>query len=307
MREKGVTVRLRGGLGNQLFQYAAGLAKSRELKTGLTIDARQLPGIGRVTKGVSHWPEQISEFRNGASGILRSDGINMGLARLLQIERAVGDLYPNALAKLGRYANEINPSIDAFRSIAARQVTVNAYCNSPSYFLGSQDEIRQRIADLVNPSDDYLKASELVKLEAPLGIHVRLGDYKNLKSIYGGVDSSYFANALGLAEKVGGKREIWLFSDEPDLALSMLGKAIKDLRVAPVSKELSGLESLLVMSKCRGIVASNSTFSWWAAYLMEQAQPIIFPRPFFAATSLSEPKSMLLNNWIQIGRSVENV
>lgn len=304
MREKLATVRLRGGLGNQLFQYSAGLAKARALEAKLVIDARQLPVNAEMVNGVSHWPEQISAFRHGADTILRSPRVNIQRSRLRQIERATGDAAPRLLARWGIYANELNPSLETFAAIRNTQVSINAYCNSPSYFQGLEAEIRDRISDLVQPSDDFLGDFAAVQKNSPLAIHIRLGDYKNLKSIYGGVDVRYFVNSVALARQLSGDREVWLFSDEPQLASNILDGNIANLRIAPTSNRLTSLESLLIISKCEGIVASNSTFSWWAAFLMKQSAPIIFPRPFYASQTMNEPKSMLLENWIQLGRQI---
>lgn len=307
MREKEATVRLRGGLGNQLFQYAAGLAKAKALGARLILDARQLPSTPQLINGVSHWPEQISDFQNGAMRILRSNQFDIRLARIRQIERAIGDRFPQTLGRFGIYANETNSSVETFNSIRKTRMSINAYCNSPSYFLESQIEIRSRISDLTNPSEDFVRDSARVTSEGPLGIHVRLGDYKNLTSIYGGVDVEYFANAVRLSKQIAGDRDVWLFSDEPELALSLLGESLPNLQVAPISDRLTNLESMLVMSKCNGLVASNSTFSWWAAHQMDQTKPIIFPRPFFASVAMPEPKSMLIENWIQLGRRLNSV
>jgi hypothetical protein len=307
MAEKTVTVYLRGGLGNQLFQYAAGYSKSKSLGAKLVLDGRQLPRGPETISGVSHWPEQISEFEHGAAEVLEHVEKVSLLARYKQVERSLGDQFPSWLSKFGIYANEKNSSVEDFSSIRNSNVSINAYCNSPLYFSDYADEIRGRIRNLVNPSQNFLDDRDTVNRVGPVALHLRLGDYKNLSSIYGKFDVEYFSKALSLAERIDSSRPVWLFSDEPELAYELLKSTVKNLHIAPLSPTLSNLETLLLMSECKGLIASNSTFSWWAGYLMDQTHPVIFPRPFFSSSTLPEPKSMLLEAWIQLGRKLSNV
>lgn len=302
MSQSAVKVLLRGGLGNQLFQYAAGFTKAAELGLPLHIDARQLPSKYELKKLVSRWPEQISDFNSGASRILLSEKLTGASAKASQVQRMIGDRYPGLLARFGVYANETNGAIEVFRDLAGPSITINAYCNSPSFFESQKDEIRKRIRDLRNPTDEYLSKSNQIESEQPLALHLRLGDYKNLESIYGRFDHKYYAAAVQLAKQISNSGDIWLFSDEPGEAFEMLNASVPGLRIAPIAKSATGLETLLLMSRCRGLVASNSSFSWWTAYMMNQEWPIIFPRPFFAQGSLEEPKDFLLAPWLQIGR-----
>lgn len=302
MATSSIKVHLRGGLGNQLFQYAAGFAKATELGLPLVIDARQLPSSVRTTNGISSWPEQISEFNNGAETFLYSDRASLARARVSQLQRIIGDKAPTFLSKWGIYANERNGNWELFRQLAHSSLTINAYCNSPKYFEPYQNEIRYRVADLVNPTEEYLAMYTRIAEDRPVAIHLRLGDYKNLESIYGTLSGQYFAKSVEIVRKLNDSQNLWLFSDEPELAYELLKESIPELRKAPLSENTTGLETLLLMSRCHGLVASNSSFSWWSAFLMEQSMPIIFPRPFFASGSLPEPQEFLLSSWIQIGR-----
>lgn len=303
MGKLSVTVNLRGGLGNQLFQYAAGLSKAARLNAPLYIDARQLPNEHEVVSGVSHWPEQISEFDHGAKLIIANAKSGASPSRWKQLERLLGDRFPRPLAALGLYANETAPDLESFLALRTTgRFRINSYCDSPLYFKGLEPEIRQRLSNLIKPSGFYSADALLIESCQPIAMHVRLGDYKNLTSIYGSLDPNYFASAAKIASLLDKPREIWIFSDEPRLALELLSPVIPQIKVAPLSSKTSGLETLLLMSKCHGLIASNSTYSWWAAFMMGEGKPIVFPRPFFLEGSVPEPKHLLLNSWIQIGR-----
>jgi hypothetical protein len=98
-----------------------------------------------------------------------------------------------------------------------------------------------------------------------VALHVRLGDYKFLP--HHQIDlATYYATAIRLQVAAGSR--IILFSDEPHICKDVFGRFVGEAGfefiVAPVH---SDLESLYQMSHCfGGVITSNSTFSWWAAF-----------------------------------------
>jgi hypothetical protein len=308
MPQKSVRVLLRGGLGNQLFQYGAGFALSKKLGVDLILDPRLMPKVESTGSGVSTWPVQLGEFDHFGSivqGNSNQSGSSTFRARLMQLDRSIGDRIPSQLAKLGRFSNETNAHIEHFFAIKSNNSVINSYCNSSEYFLNHGDEIRGSIRELRNPSTNFQELTQEALKEKPLAVHIRLGDYRNLSHIYGRFDPEYVREAINVQFALSGERPVWLFSDDPDLALGLTRHIGHRLETQPAQDRVSALETMLIMSKCNGLVASNSSFSWWAGYLSESLESkIIFPRPFFAPTGPEEPKDWLLPSWIQIGRAL---
>ena len=308
MPQKTVKVMLRGGLGNQLFQYGAGLALAKNVGARLLLDASLLPDAMRTHAGISRWPAQIGEFRH--HGLLQESSFNSpSIARLrsiaLQLERSIGDKTPAALARFGRFSNDQNAVKDHFLALRGNRILINSYCNSSSYFLENDVEIRDSIRNLRDPSENYRRLAEEASTLRPLAVHIRLGDYRNLSHIYGPFDPEYVREAINVQFALAGERPIWLFSDDPNLALKLTDQIGHSLQTHPLLDKVSALETMLIMSKCNGLVASNSSFSWWAAYLSESLESkVIFPRPFFALSGPEEPKDWLLRQWIQVGRAL---
>ena len=307
MPQKTVKVMLRGGLGNQLFQYGAGFALAKNLGGELLLDASLLPNAKRNQSGISRWPAQIGEFRH--QGSLQSSFKSPSVTRLrsiaFQLERSIGDKTPAALARFGRFSNEKKAANAHFQALRGNRIIINSYCNSSSYFLEHGQEIRDSIRDLKVASESYKGLAEEASRIRPLAVHIRLGDYRNLSHIYGRFDPEYVREAINFQFALTGERPVWLFSDDPALALGLTRHIGHRLETQPAQDGVSALETMLVMSKCDGLVASNSSFSWWAGYLSESLESkVIFPRPFFAPTGPEEPKDWLLPSWIQIGRAL---
>lgn len=303
MAKNVVRVRLRGGLGNQLFQYAAGFELSDRLGLDLVLDCSLLPKEEISSGGVTRWPEQISSFNFAGTIVAGEPSVrNYWIkTRAAQLERAVGDRLPSLMYRFGRYAHErLDPVAPLLGS--KPPININAYCNSPLLFSSVADALRAQLRNLSEASDWFLETQEFVTNASPIAVHLRLGDYRNLASVYGELGSHYFEASKRVVERLSGSREYLVFSDEPHLAKEFFGQTSLNAEIVHTPRHSRPLESVLLMSQCAGLIASNSSFSWWSGYLMEDSsKPIIFPRPLFKTDNRPEPKNWLLNDWLQLG------
>ncbi len=306
VRQRSVRVFLRGGLGNQLFQYAAGLALSRKTKAELIIDTCLLPSSPHEKDGVFHRPEEISSFRHEGT-IARSPETSFtrtqNFARLLQLERMTGDaLGAPALRILRSVSSESRDLRDYFSNLSL-PARINSYCSHPDFFSLIGIELRQQIYSLSKPSAFYLDHVGRLESEEPIGIHLRLGDYQNLRNLYGDLTADYFERALNFLSPKNDRRNLWVFSDEPEKAKEVLGRRFQDAYFVPDQTSSRPLESLILLSKLRLKVLSNSTFSWWSAYLGHPHQVgTVFPRPLFAKDGPKQTDGYLLEGWQQVDR-----
>lgn len=303
-RKVTVIVQLRGGLGNQLFQYAAGYALSKKVSTDLLLDTVLLPESTVDRGGVRRWPEQISSFTH--SGQFFDSGRSPGRRRIAQslagIERSVGDSRFRGLLGCATYARESFDDVVSFDRLPESS-RINAYCNSRRFFSSESSVIAAQVTTLVKPGDWFSATLAEMRVEQPIAIHVRWGDYLNLRHVYGTVAPSYYARAIAQVSRVIGERPIWLFSDDPAGAASFLAPIIALDRVINSPTESTPLENLILLSKAAGLVCANSSFSWWAAFLSSVAPgAVVFPRPLFGETGPPEPKDWLDAEWIQVGR-----
>jgi hypothetical protein len=304
VKKKTIRVVLRGGLGNQLFQYAAGFAQAQIRNCDLELDCSLLPVTQGYRDGHSVWPVQISGFSHSGELInLPDNARGAKIVRRLVDEffRIVGQMRPEIPAVFGHFSFN-GPSgefsLDKVRNLR----TINSYLASSAHFQGHEEQVKAQIRNLVNPSKKYLELKEDLAGSRVIGIHIRLGDYKQLEKIYGKYSPAYLRRCLEILEYKNNKSEIALFSDEPEEAAQILNAMGIRHRILSHSK-LSPLEELLLLASCTDIVASNSTFSWWAAFLSTSDNPMIFfPRPFFADKKQKDPKDLLHPDWIQVGR-----
>lgn len=303
-----ITVQLRGGLGNQLFQYAAGYALSQKTNSTLLLDTGLLPMETVNRAGVSLWPEQISTFAH--EGVIKSPNPNSHRrSRIRQslagIERQLGDRNLLGFRGTSVFAYESGESLERFNRLTSG-ARINAYCNSPMFFAGFEKTLINQIRTLVSPTDWYLNTLAQISGEKPLFLHVRWGDYLNLKHVYGEISPEYYSRSVDLMREITHKdRPIWLSSDDPEGASDFLKSHLSIERVLDSPSSSPPLEAVLLIGAGSGLVAANSSFSWWAAFVgggLNQFN-VVFPRPLFGVSGPDDPKDWLLDSWLQRGRS----
>ena len=297
----------RGGLGNQLFQYGAALQLSIDLGCRISVDDSLLNSKVTMNAGVASRHLELDEFENQISTTTRSRGLSSRFrGKAMTIQRLVGDKVPKLLLKVGVFANERTDQIEVFHTIR-KPVLINSYCSSPAYFPNCQDELAMQISEIRQPSQWYIQTAKELERDAPIALHVRLGDYKNLSSMYGSPDPQYYANAVNLITEKIGKRPIWLFSDEPELASKILEKHVTVSRIIDPKASGRAIEHLNLLGKCQGIVCANSSFSWWGGFLSSQlvsSSIVVFPSPMFDSLEYKEPENWIPANWVRLERRI---
>jgi hypothetical protein len=295
MGKREVRVFLRGGLGNQLFQYALGLEVSRQSGRDLVIREDLLPLAEDAISGISRWPNQLLSFAH--SGLTRArshqpNGSTNLFGKIMQLQRMIGDRAPHVLEMLGLYAAETKE----FKSLGAsltRIRSINGYASSRSYALLGRAELTSQLKDLKSPSPQFKEVySDSTLIESTV-VHLRLGDYQGLTDIYGELGEKYIADALSEANSMS--NPIWLFTQDAGQAPAWIMDILKPERVIDNSVISNPLENLVLMSSGRALVCSNSTMSWWAAFLHQCPENVVAPR-FVGKTNIFNC-DMMLEGW----------
>ena len=302
-------VALTGGLGNQLFQYAAGRSITRDGPLYLF----SCLGIPRSSK----IGPDILEFNLGPGveilpcnhkHVFSKKFFNL-LLSLTVGRRSWISKTPLAQSLITRVASltfllemRISAQIFVSRGIGYAQIKKTTsrvfpigYFQSFRFSNAYEKHLDRPQISLVNQPDGIEKLRLESKVKNPLIVHVRLGDYKN-ESSFGILNSEYYFAAIDSQMCDRSIQEIWLFSDEPDLALSRIPN--KYMSVTKVMR-LEGYSSAQVLEVMRfgyGYVIANSTFSWWGAFLSyKEDARVIAPNQWFRTTG--EPLDLIPHNW----------
>ena len=305
-RAKGVIIA--GGLGNQLFQFAAAqyffpgtpfLLNTHDLarksQNGkIEIESFNFERNPEIIDGDHH-----SKILYKAENYFirhSSKNINKFLGRSIEISATLLFSLINRSAQLIHINNGIGYDSRTVRQ--SENAKFFGYFQHDRYI--SQKSIFENFMSIQvkNPSEMYEELKLKMELEQPVIIHVRLGDYK-LENSFGIPTKKYFTEALRGVMKGNKKSNYWLFSDEPELAIERLpNNILGNTFIVPIHG-LTSAETLDLMRGGSGYVISNSTFSWWAAYLRrDRASVIVAPKPWFS--SGVDPKNLIPDGWLRV-------
>ena len=304
-----VIVSLTGGLGNQLFQFAAASAIAKKSLPGLITEL----GVPRVAESgeadlFEYDLEQFAvEIDTGPATRFAQKVAGYGLRMGIVPKRFEKN---HLIAKILRRV--ISVVLSSFLGMSSRvQIGQGVgYCkiedfDSRSLLIGyfqsyrwvQVEEILKRFQNLTLRNESaFLEEMEAKALgKKILCIHIRLGDYKN-ESDFGILDVSYYQSALDSISKKVDFSEIWIFSDEPNLAreLYRLESGVPTLWIE--KQNVSSAETLEVMRLCSGFVIANSSFSWWAAMLSHNKNSVVVaPSKWFRG--MEDPFDLIPANW----------
>jgi hypothetical protein len=254
-----ISVHISGGLGNQLFQYAAGLALARRLNTGLRMDARKFASTDASQEDPSARPLRILDldlpFRELCTKAEeKSLRRRWNLAKNLHLPKSW----------LGFHTDPDHHYSPSFLSLPDG-TRLQGYFQSELYFAEIADEVRSAF----QPSDPSLIATINAKLAAlrrehrPLvSLHIRRGDFLDITAY----DAMTGADFIDRATAEFPDADFLVFSD--DLAWCRTHFAQRpNMHFSPFARVL---DDFFAMARCDHNILAKSTFSWWAAWLNTQ-------------------------------------
>ena len=271
-----IVVKMCGGLGNQLFQYAAGRRLADIRQTELVLDlvwyARTPPTDTPRTYELVNYPVRARPATAGEALWCRlHDG------RLLR--------RMPFLPRRWRHWRERSFKFDPLVLELPNNTYLDGYWQSPHYFDDAADLIRADMTPLVPLGLQDEKIAALIETVDAVSVHVRRGDYvTNLTAAtaHGQCSIDYYKNALAYISTHVAKPHFFVFSDDPTWTrenLPLSGTATFVEHNGPAS----AFQDLRLMAMCKHQITANSSFSWWGAWLNPRSDKIVItPKQWFA-------------------------
>lgn len=294
-----IIVKLMGGLGNQMFQYAAARAQALDRKTWVYLDPSFLyeDSKGQWTQreyALSPFNIQYKFERSGRVKFLRALNNNR-FWRKLSGSKYWFLPYKNFVEQSGDFDKQLKnyPS----------NTYLQGYFQSEKYFLHHASQIRQDFSFIDPPSEVNAEWLVRIRQENSVSVHVRRGDYVSLASanaFHGTLSLDYYAkSAQLLRERLSGDLSFFVFSDDPEWVKSNLVLPGNTTYV-DWNGEGAAHEDLRLMSNCRHNIIANSSFSWWGAWLGENADKLVVaPKQWFTnGNPVSE--DLIPRSWIKV-------
>lgn len=258
---------IRGGLGNQLFQWS--ISKIMELKfdADVYMDTQYVGGGG----GITSRKLELDQFSCIKYKILDNEGFDK------YRQKPVVEL------------NEGNFDIRTYKLSNEHSYRLMDYWQNVNYFEGYESEIKKDLSpDKKFLEDIYTKYPQLKNNS--VSIHVRRTDYLSSNGYHPVQPISYYEKSL---EIIGEYDNLFIFSDDIEWCEQNL-KFKNQIFV----KDNPSSYDIWMMSLCRHNIIANSSFSWWGAWLNENPnKKVVSPSHWFQWGGVP---FMIPKNWIVI-------
>lgn len=270
-----ITIMLQGGMGNQMFEYATGLAQARRFNTGLILDTTSL------------FTERLRQYSLGLwEGV--TEHIVTGSPVTVQENQMPYDPFLNCIMN----ANS----------------TLRGYWQTEKWF----GHIRGELLEKFHPKQRITgRGFETLKEILRVGqrsafITVRRSDYVG-SDFHNVLTPEYYREACYLVHKHTPFPHFFVFSDEPEWCKKNF-EIPYDFTVVGSYDQTTHThlgredEDLWLMRNCRHAVMANSSFSWWGAWLNPQQadRVVVAPKKWFHDAAGIDTRDMVPERWTRI-------
>jgi hypothetical protein len=267
-----IIVHLSGGLGNQMFQFAAGYALAKKVNGEVSI-------IFTSGMGDTQRKYELNNFKDINSYCSRRTKSVFGMfARFI------------SLLKIKKTFYEKNTFVydPAFFDIG-RNVDIFGYFQSEKYF----NFIRKDILNIFRfkrvPDPNYVEVVKKINASNSVSVHIRRGDYvlnKSTNAFHGVLPIAYYKKAINHIKANVSRPKLFLFTDDPEWVrkkFNFLGR----FDLVDINRGDLSYRDMELMSLCKHNIIANSSFSWWGAWLnLNQDKIVVAPKKWLRDESV---------------------
>ncbi|TCD12754.1 alpha-1,2-fucosyltransferase [Pedobacter frigidisoli] len=282
-------VKILGGLGNQMFQYAFYLSMSNKFKN-VKVDVNSFENYG---------------LHNGFE-LEKIFDLKVNKASMLLVKIFDPSYNKWKYRKLRRIFGAKNAMLDEQNEFVFDQEILNnsknfmyrGYWQNENYFIGISDKIKTAFTFKKPLKDENLSISEVIKNTNSVSLHVRRGDYVG-HSLLGGIcDLDYYKKAVNLVEETTANPTFFVFSNDIEWCKSHL--KINNAHYISWNKNEESYIDMQLMSICKHNIIANSSFSWWGAWLNKNPNKIVIAPKSWTNDSNYDDREVCPKNWIKI-------
>ena len=306
-----VSIQITGGLGNQLFQFAAGLSLLESKSEPIYIErklGKPRSALGGTPDFLGFvWPQtvniikvnngRLSEFMSRVTGFCLRMGVTPSKLETNRLVKSFIIFLASTLLSIFLKQRK--------RLIIGRGVGYTELKNKSSapylvgyfqsYLYAESNREHLMKAKIENIGPDLKELNLAAETEMPLIVHCRFGDYL-LENDFGIPAEEYYRAAITSLLHKNICKSIWVFSDD----LTRAKEKIDSKNLLPIrwisTVDNSDVSTLQAMRLGRGYVIANSTFSWWAAYLsLNPIIDVVAPNPWFMG--MEDPVNLIPPTW----------
>ncbi len=284
-----IIIRIHGGLGNQMFQYALGLALSEAHGTALKIDSSYLASVNQSGRDFRLHGFSVTPVEATAAEIRSYTGT---------MQKILDHVRPASVKKrIMEKTAGFDPNI-----LTMKNSYFDGHFQSEQYFKGHEVTVRKNftLKDPFGPAAQKI-ARHIRSAQHATSVHIRRGDYVTIPKVarvHGVLPLTYYEAAMQKVVEYAPNAHFFISSDDIGWAKDNFSKKYPITFVS--SPEISDCEELTLMGLCAHHIIANSTFSWWGAWLNPKPEKIVIaPKNWFSDPNRTLP-DLIPPKWIQI-------
>ncbi len=285
-----IFVRLSGGLGNQMFQYALGYQLAKKNQTNLIID---LDWFHNIPDGSSYQKERLSLLKCNPN-FINSNG---------NIKDIPGVKHNNILAYFSKnkisYKEKQHYIFDSKVLNLRDGQYIDGYWQSYKYF-SELDELRELFKPNKELHYNTLEFLEILQNKNSVMLHIRRGDYAHsttANQFHGLQPLSYYQKALEIINNQIENPIIIVFSDDIEWAKTHLKINSHSIFIDNIQDPDNVIDELYLMSQCKHQIIANSSLSWWGAWLNNNKNKIVIAPHQWLIKNPSTLEDLIPNDW----------
>lgn len=291
-----VVVKLIGGLGNQLFQYALAKNLAKKLKTNVVLDVIPFNEYKLHKYSLEH-------FNFEKQFLTQNEQHFFGI----ECKKNFSYLYYRLLSLILKPKKIIEKDFSFDKSILEntnKHIYLDGFWQSEKYFSEIKDELLKDLFIVKPLAGKNLEIANQIKKVNAISLHIRRADYvSNSKtlSVHGVCGLDYYENALKLITNKIENPILFIFSDDINWVKENLVTNIDKVYVDHNNAD-TNYEDLRLMSLCKHNIIANSSFSWWGAWLnTNQSKIVIAPKRWYSDVEKNnQTVDLIPDSWIRI-------
>lgn len=260
-----ILIKLTGGLGNQMFQYALGrvlsLKNNSQLKLDTSIYNTDQSGI------------TARKYVLGVFDIKENFTTKFEISKLSTSNKLFKKI---GLVKKTHYIEKEANIFDRKIMSAVGDIYLDGYWQAEKYFIEYRDQILKDFTLKNKLSESVKKIENEILNTNSISLHIRRGDYvtdQKTNKFHGLCSLDYYKKAIKYITDKNSNCIFYIFSDDIEWVKNNLKIDNKTVYVSNGS--IQDYEELYLMSQCRHNIIANSSFSWWGAWLNKDVNKVV--------------------------------
>lgn len=280
-----IYIKLLGGLGNQMFQYALGRNLALKNNDKLSID------LSELLLREKHINHTHREFELDVFNITYASKINK-IPEWKIFTLISKKLFP--VKPVIEQNHFFNPQILDLKG----NISLNGFWQTELYFKEIEDVIRKDFSFKQAPNVENSKLLNVIENSNSVSIHFRRGDYvtnSNALNFHGVCSKKFYQNSINHIKQHVVNPHFFVFSDEINWVKNNI--EFQDRHTFIENNKSRNHEDMRLMLNCKHNIIANSSFSWWGAWLNNNPDKIVIaPKQWF----VNEETEIIPDNWIKI-------